>query len=97
MVNGGGECVTSLSNDTKTWTKPITVEDGLWKMFTNTVDASLDVKSGNGVVHLYSVQTFLIIVDDNMPYRSMRYEFCKLARRCEFVPGVFLIYYDYCG
>ena len=62
-------------------TKP-QIDLNVWELFTG----SLKVRSEEGVPAqaLDDKRNIVYIIDDNMYYRSMRYEYYQLARKCEY-------------
>ena len=63
--------------------KPSNVDFALWERFILSIHHSLKATlvSENG--HAPGLCSWLVLIDDNMQYSSMRYEYCQLARKCE--------------
>ncbi|KAK7485871.1 hypothetical protein BaRGS_00022866 [Batillaria attramentaria] len=66
--------------------RPANVDVSLWYRFVSAVNDSAALTAHrNCAVDTRGTcsQTWLILIDDNMHYSSMRYEYCQLARRYE--------------
>ena len=63
--------------------KPSGVDLALWERFVSSIHDSLKVTSASRNGRAQSLCSWLVLIDDNMQYSSMRYEYCQLARKCE--------------
>ena len=65
--------------------KPPTVDAALWKRFICCIRESLKRRAVRTLDHDEALGPWLVLVDDNMHYSSMRYEYCQLARKCKYI------------
>lgn len=83
-------CSCNDSSECKRLTKPADVDDILWQRFIEGFHKDLSINNLNfhkqeGV----KLQSWLLLIDDNLYYSSMRYDYFKLSRKCKSLwPGL---------
>ena len=63
--------------------RPSSVDFALWERFILSIHDSLKAMLVNENSRATGLCSWLVLIDDNMQYSSMRYEYCQLARKCE--------------
>lgn len=64
-------------------TKPNEVDTEIWQQFSDVLDFLNSRRKNNK-------DEVVLVIDDNMYFRSMRYDYYKLARRCKVLFKYFL-------
>lgn len=76
-------------------TRPSSVDEALWYRFVSAVTDSVCTYRKFVIERRETYpHSWLVLIDDNMPYSSMRYEYCQLARKYEI--GFCIVYVSCC-
>ncbi|XP_070212118.1 L-seryl-tRNA(Sec) kinase-like isoform X2 [Littorina saxatilis] len=77
------ETISGMADNLLGLAKPSDVDSALWDRFVFSVDSSVKKTVVGEKSSLEVWPSWLVLIDDNMHYSSMRYEYCQLARKCK--------------
>ncbi|XP_076461157.1 L-seryl-tRNA(Sec) kinase-like [Babylonia areolata] len=85
MENDDDPSVSSPVTNSKLdyFVKPSSVDSALWERFVSLLRNSVEKTACCGHVSEGDLCSWLVVVDDNMHYSSMRYQYCQVARKYE--------------